>query len=122
MEKSLIHRNRKRIKRALRVRKKLHGTQNKPRLSIMKSHQHLAVQLIDDDQGMTLGAVSTQMKKFRGKKLTANKETAKLVGQEIAEVAKKQKITTVVFDRGFYKYHGVIATLADAAREAGLQF
>lgn len=122
MESSLIRKNQKRIKRALRVRRKLRGTLEKPRLTVMKSHRHLAVQLIDDDKGVTIGAASTQMKKFRSKKLTSNKEAAKLIGQEIAEVAKKQKISGVVFDRGFHKYHGVIATLADAAREAGLQF
>src|SRR5579872_1036681 len=100
MESSLINRNRKRLKRALRVRKNLRGSAEKPRLSVMKSHRHIAVQLIDDDQGITLAAASTQMKKFRSKKLQANKETARLIGTEIAELAKGKQITQAVFDRG----------------------
>lgn len=122
MESSLKNRNRKRIKRAQRVRRKLRGNAGRPRMSVMKSHRHLAVQLIDDEKGVTLAAASTQMKKFRSKTVTANKEAARLVGAEIGELAKGQKISSVIFDRGFYKFHGVIAELAKAAREAGLQF
>jgi large subunit ribosomal protein L18 len=122
MESTLIKRNQKRIKRALRVRRKLRGNQEKPRMSVMKSHRHLAVQLIDDEKGVTLAAASTQMKKFRGKTTTANKKAAQLIGAEIGALAKSQNITAVTFDRGFYKYHGVLATLAEAAREAGLKF
>lgn len=122
MESSLVQKNRKRIKRALRVRKYLRGTAEKPRLSVMKSHLHLAAQLIDDDQGITLAAASTQMKKFRAKKLTSNKASARMIGTEIAELAKGKNIQAVVFDRGHNKFHGVIAELASAAREAGLQF
>ena len=122
MESSLVNRNRKRLKRATRVRQNLRGTAEKPRLTVMKSNRHIAVQLIDDEKGITLAAMSTQMKKFRAKKLTSNKEAARLIGAELAELAKGKQITTVVFDRGFYKYHGVIAELANAAREAGLQF
>ncbi len=122
MESSLINRNRKRLKRAQRVRRKLRGSAEKPRLTVMKSHRHIAVQLIDDEKGVTLAAANTQMKKFRTKKLTANKEAARLIGTEIAELAKGKQILAVVFDRGFYRYHGVIAELAQAAREAGLQF
>lgn len=122
MESSLIQKNRKRIKRALRVRKQLRGTAEKPRLSVMKSHLHLAAQLIDDDQGITLAAAGTQMKKFRAKKLTSNKTSARVIGAEIAELAKGKNIQAVVFDRGHNKFHGVIAELAAAAREAGLQF
>ena len=122
MESSLINRNRKRLKRAQRVRRKLRGNAEKPRLTVMKSHRHIAVQLIDDEKGVTLAAANTQMKKFRTKKLAANKEAARLIGTEIAELAKGKQILAVVFDRGFYRYHGVIAELAQAAREAGLQF
>lgn len=122
MESSLVQKNRKRIKRALRVRQNLRGTAEKPRLSVMKSHLHLAAQLIDDDQGITLAAASTQMKKFRAKKLTSNKASARVIGAEIAELAKGKNIQAVVFDRGHNKFHGVIAELASAAREAGLQF
>jgi large subunit ribosomal protein L18 len=122
MESSLINRNRKRIKRAFRVRQNLRGTAEKPRLTVMKSNRHIAVQLIDDEKGITLASASTLMKKFRSKKLTSNKEAARVIGTEVGEIAKEKQITTVVFDRGFYKYHGVIAELANAAREAGLQF
>lgn len=122
MESSLINRNRKRLKRATRVRQKLRGTAEKPRLTVLKSNRHIAVQLIDDEKGITLASASTLMKKFRSKKLTGNKEAARLIGTELGEIAKDKQITTVVFDRGFYKYHGVIAELANAAREAGLQF
>ena len=122
MESSLIKRSQKRVKRAIRVRKHLKGTAEKPRLSVMKSHQHIACQIIDDDQGVTLASASTMMKKFRSKKLAANKATAKLIGAEIAEQAKGKQIKEVVFDRGFNKFHGVLAELANAAREGGLQF
>jgi large subunit ribosomal protein L18 len=122
MESSLINRNRKRLKRAARVRQKLRGTAEKPRLTVLKSNRHIAVQLIDDEKGITLASASTLMKKFRSKKLTGNKEAARLIGTELGEIAKGKQITIVVFDRGFYKYHGVIAELANAAREAGLQF
>ena len=122
MESSLINRNRKRLKRAHRVRQNLRGTAEKPRLTVMKSNRHIAVQLIDDENGITLASASTLMKKFRSKKLTSNKEAARIIGSELGELAKDKQITTVVFDRGFYKYHGVIAELANAAREAGLQF
>jgi large subunit ribosomal protein L18 len=122
MESQLITRNRKRIKRKQRVRKTVRGTSEKPRMSVMKSHRHLSVQLIDDDKGITLASAGTQMKKFRGKVETANKKAAELIGTEIGELAKSKKIGFVVFDRGFYKYHGVLKTLADAARKTGLQF
>jgi large subunit ribosomal protein L18 len=122
MESSLINRTRKRLKRAARVRQKLRGTAEKPRLTVMKSNRHIAAQLIDDEQGVTLVSASTLMKKFRTKKLARNKEAARLIGTEIAELAKGKQITNAVFDRGFLKYHGVIAELANAAREAGLQF
>ncbi len=122
MESSLVNRNRKRIKRAYRVRLNLRGTAEKPRLTVMKSNRHIAVQLIDDENGITLASASTLMKKFRSKKLTSNKEAARIIGSELGELAKGKQIRAVVFDRGFYKYHGVIAELANAAREAGLQF
>lgn len=122
MESSIIQKNQKRIKRARRVRQHLRGSQVKPRLSVMKSNQHIAAQLIDDESGMTLASASTLMKKFRAKVRGNNKEAARVIGKELAERAKEKNITTVVFDRGFHKYHGVIAELANAAREGGLQF
>jgi large subunit ribosomal protein L18 len=122
MESTVKNRVRKRINRALRVRKHVRGSAEKPRLSVMKSNQHIAVQLIDDEKGLTLAAASTMMKEFRAKKLGKSKEAAKLIGQKIAELAKDKSIEMVVFDRGHHKFHGVITELANAAREAGLKF
>lgn len=122
MESNLIQRNKKRVKRARSVRLNLRGSAEKPRLSVMKSNLHIAAQLIDDEAGVTLASASTMMKKFRTKALGNNKVAAKLIGTELAERAKEKNISTVVFDRGHNRYHGVIAELADAARAAGLQF
>jgi len=122
MESTVIQRNRKRIKRAIRVRKHLHGTADKPRFTILKSNRHIAVQLIDDEKGVTITSASTLMKEMRSRKLGKSKEAARVIGQKIAELAKGQQITMCVFDRGRYKFHGVIAEVANAARESGLQF
>ncbi len=122
MESSLLNKTRKRINRAIRVRKHLRGTQAKPRLSVLKSNQHIAVQLIDDDQSITLASASTLSKEFRKQKLGKSKKAAKQIGMKIAELAKAKDIKAVVFDRGYNKFHGVIAELANAARENGLQF
>lgn len=122
MESSLINKTRKRINRAIRVRKHLRGTLERPRLSVLKSNQHIAVQLIDDEQSITLASASTLTKEFRAKKLGRSKEAAKQIGAQIAELAKAKDIKAVVFDRGHYKFHGVIAELANAARANGLQF
>jgi len=122
MESNIIQRNRKRIKRAMATRRHLRGTAEKPRLSVMKSNLHIAVQLIDDENGVTLASASTLMKKFKSKALSNNKAAAKIVGTEIGELAREKNITTVVFDRGHNQYHGVIAELADAARATGLKF
>ncbi|CAM0117759.1 50S ribosomal protein L18 [Rhabdochlamydiaceae symbiont of Dictyostelium giganteum] len=122
MESSLIQRNHKRIKRAARVRRSLKGSATKPRLCVMKSNQHIAAQLIDDEAGVTLASANTLMKHIRGKVSGNNKDAARIIGTELAERAKEKNITTVVFDRGFNKYHGVIAELANAARAGGLQF
>jgi large subunit ribosomal protein L18 len=112
-----------RHKRALRVRKKLRGTSAKPRLSVFKSNKHIQVQLIDDEQGLTLGTVSTFSKEIRNTDFSKkNKASAAKLGEIIADIAKKHSITEVVFDRGQFKYHGILAALADSARAAGLQF
>ncbi len=122
MESQNIKRNQKRVKRALRVRKHLRGTAEKPRMSIMKSNAHIGVQLIDDERGITLASISTVMKELRKKGLKKSKDNAKLMGTKIAELAKEKEIEKVVFDRGHHKFHGIIAELASGAREAGLQF
>lgn len=122
MNNEVIKRNQKRAKRMLRVRKKLRGSADQPRLCVLKSNQHIAVQLIDDDASVTLASVGTMMKEFRAKKVKKSKETATLIGTKIAELAKEKQITRVIFDRGRHQYHGIIAALADGARAAGLQF
>lgn len=112
-----------RKKRAMRVRRRLRGTSEKPRLCAHKTNSHLHVQIIDDVNGKTLIGVSTNSKELKdrcaGKK---NKESAKMLGEWIATKAKELQIENVVFDRGSSKYHGVLAELANAAREGGLQF
>lgn len=112
-----------RKRKHLRVRKKVMGTLDRPRLSIYKSLNHIYAQVIDDTKGETLAAVSTLSPDIReevgGKKNTA---AASVVGRMIAERAGARGIKKVVFDRGGYPYHGRIAALADAAREHGLDF
>ena len=109
-----------RIRRHKRVRRKISGTAECPRLCVFRSNSNLYVQVIDDVQGTTLAQASTLDKEVKTKK--ANKEAAKEVGALIAKRAIEKKIKTVVFDRGGYIYHGVIKELAEAAREGGLKF
>lgn len=119
----VIQSQKRRQKRALRVRKHLRGTSTKPRLCVVKSNNHLQAQLIDDEAGVTLVGISTFSKQFRNTEFNRkNKESARKLGEHIAEVAKSKNIKEVVFDRGPFKYHGVLAALADAVRAAGLQF
>lgn len=123
MRNELLKTQRRRVSRSLRVRKRLRGSSLRPRLSVHKSNCHLQAQIIDDESGRTLCSVATYSKEFKttefGKK---NKESAAALGKRLAELAKAQNIKEVVFDRGPYKYCGVLASLADAAREGGLQF
>ena len=109
-----------RVRRHRRVRKVVAGTPERPRLCVHRSLKHISVQIIDDHQGQTLAAASTQEEKLRGKGSLA--KSAELVGAAIAERAKEKGVTEVVFDRGGYIYHGRIAALAAAARKAGLVF
>ncbi|MEZ5342572.1 MAG: 50S ribosomal protein L18 [Acidimicrobiales bacterium] len=109
-----------RARRQFRVRKKVIGTTERPRLAVFRSNRHISVQVIDDSVGNTLAAASTYESVVDGG--TSNIEAAQKVGQMIGERAKAAGITTVVFDRGGNKYHGRVAALADAAREAGLEF
>lgn len=106
--------------RKRRVRAKVFGTEQRPRLSVRVSLRHISAQLIDDTSGKTIAAKTTVgVKTLAGKTMT---EKATWLGEEIGQLAKKKKITTVVFDRGSKKYHGRIAALAEAARQTGLQF
>ena len=112
-----------RLRRHRRVRKKAFGVSEHPRLSVFKSIKHIYAQIIDDQHGVTLVAASTLSPEVRDKVTGGNSiETAKLVGAEIGKRALEENITKVVFDRGGYLYHGKVKALADAAREAGLEF
>lgn len=109
-------------RRKRRVRHHMHGTSIKPRLSVMKSNKHIHVQLIDDDKSLTIAAVSTNQKEFRERQLKKNKESARELGKTIGAKAIEANIKEIIFDRGSHKYHGILAELADGAREAGLKF
>ena len=111
-----------RIRRHRRVRKKIHGTAARPRLAVFRSNKHLSVQVIDDDAGTTLAAASTNEADLRAAGSGSSVEAASRVGQLIAERAKAAGVDKVVFDRGGFAYHGRIAAVASAAREAGLEF
>ncbi|ORX22290.1 50S ribosomal protein L18 [Thermoanaerobacterium sp. PSU-2] len=119
---SKIDRQMTRKRRHLRVRKKISGTSERPRLSVYKSLSHIYAQLIDDVNGVTLAHASTLDPELKSVAKGANKESAKLVGKLIAKKALEKGIKDVVFDRGGYVYHGVVRELADAAREGGLNF
>jgi large subunit ribosomal protein L18 len=106
-----------------RIRKKIRGTQARPRLAVHRSGAHIYAQVIDDDAGTTLVAASSRDKDVKGKlKSGGNVAAAKEVGGLVASRAKQKGIELVVFDRGGFQYHGRIKALADAAREAGLKF
>ena len=109
-----------RIRRHKRVRNKISGTADCPRLAVCKTNKNIIAQIIDDETAKTIIYVSTLDKEIKTKK--ANKEAAKEVGTAIAKKALAAKIDTVVFDRGGFIYHGVVKELAEAAREAGLKF
>jgi large subunit ribosomal protein L18 len=112
-----------RQRRRYRVRKRIRGSADRPRLSVFRSHRNLACQIIDDASGKTLVAVGTKDKSLPGSMTYGgNKSAAQAIGKLLAEKAIAAGIKQVAFDRGNYKYHGRVAALADAAREAGLSF
>lgn len=112
-------RNAIRVRKHERVRAKISGTPDCPRLCVYRSNKHIEAQIIDDVKGVTLVSTSSvQLKLANG----SNVEAAKAVGEEIAKLAVAKKISKVVFDRGGYLYHGRVAALAEAAREGGLKF
>ena len=115
-----IDKNAMRQKRHIRVRGKISGTPECPRLNVFRSNANIYAQIIDDVNGVTLASASTLDKEFEG--ATGNVEAAKKVGLVLAERAKAKGIEEVVFDRGGYLYHGRVAALADGAREGGLKF
>ena len=110
-----------RIRRHRRVRKKVQGTPARPRLAVFRSNRHIYAQIIDDRAGRTLAAASTLDASIRDG-ATGNAEAAAAVGRLVAERAKAAGVESVVFDRGGFLYHGRVAALADAARDAGLEF
>jgi len=115
--------NKQRWRRTNRVRKKINGTADCPRLTVNRSNKHLYCQLIDDEAGRTICSASTRDKALAGKvSYGGNCDAAKVIGAALAERAKEAGITEVKFDRGSYKFHGRVAELANAAREAGLKF
>ena len=112
-----------RERRKLRIRKKVNGTETRPRLSVFRSTKHIYAQVIDDATGVTLAHASTLSKDLKGTLEEDNKvEAAKKVGALIAKICKSKEISQVVFDRNGYMYHGRVSALAQAAREAGLEF
>jgi len=114
-------RNALRKKRHVRIRAKISGTPERPRLNVFRSNQHIYAQLIDDTKGVTLASAST-LEKDLDLESTKNIEAAKKVGELIAKRALEKGYKKVVFDRGGYLYHGRVKALAEAAREAGLEF
>ena len=117
---SKVNKNAMRMKRHVRVRGKVSGTPERPRLNVFRSNANIYAQIIDDVNGVTLVAANTLEKEFEG--TTGNCEAAKKVGAVLAERAKAKGINVVVFDRGGYIFHGRVAALAEGAREAGLEF
>ena len=115
-----IDKNAQRLKRHVRVRGKISGTPERPRLNVFRSNTNIYAQIIDDVNGVTLVSASTLDKEFEG--AGSNCEAAKKVGLKVAERAAAKGIKVVVFDRGGYVYHGRVAALADGAREGGLEF
>ena len=115
--------NKQRWRRTNRTRKKVRGSADVPRLSVKRSNKHLYCQLIDDDAGRTIVSASSRDKTLSGDlKYGGNCDAAKVIGTAIAERAKEAGVMEVKFDRGPYKFHGRVAELANAAREAGLKF
>ena len=121
MTKLAKHKRDSRIRRHNRLRRKISGTAARPRLAVFRSNRHISAQLIDDEAGRTLASASTLESELRAGD-TGGVDAASTVGSLIGERAKAAGIDTVVFDRGGVKYHGRVAAVADAAREAGLKF
>ena len=120
MFKRLNDKDRKRLKRKIHIRKNLHGTAERPRMTITRSNSNMFMQVIDDDAGKTLASISTLEKEFAS--LKPNTESAAKLGEAMGKRLLEKKITTVVFDRNGYLYHGVVKSLADGARKAGIVF
>ncbi len=119
MLKSILKKRAQAFRRAIRTRAKIHGTQERPRLTVFRSGAHIYAQVINDDEGKTMAAASDLKMTVTGKKPL---EIAALIGEEVAKKAIAAGVAKVVFDRGPYLYHGRVKAIAVAAREAGLEF
>jgi len=120
MSSSAKHKRDARLRRHHRVRKQVRGSAERPRLAVFRSNRHISAQVIDDRAGTTLAAASTHEADLRDG--SSNKDAAAKVGRLVAERAKQAGVERVVFDRGGFLYHGRVAAVAEAAREAGLEF
>ena len=120
MFKKLNDKDRKRLKRKIHIRKRLHGTAERPRMTVTRSNCNLYMQIIDDDAGKTLASISTLEKEFAS--LKPNTDGAAKLGEEFGKRILDKNIKTVVFYRNGYLYHGVVKALADGARKAGVEF
>ena len=118
----ILSKNETRKRRKVRIRKKISGTPERPRLVVYRSNLHIYAQIVDDATGTTLAAASTLALSKSGENVGCNKAGADRVGREIARLAQEKSITKVVFDRNGYLYHGRIKAVADGAREGGLEF
>ena len=119
----LKQRDHRRIRRTSHTRRLVRGSALRPRLTVFRSNKHILAQLVDDEKGVTLFGVSTMSSELKKSVFNRkSKQAAQQLGQILAKEAKKQNVQAVVFDRSHYRYHGVIAALANAVREAGLQF
>lgn len=116
----LNDKDKKRLKRKVHIRKRIHGTAERPRMTITRSNKNITVQVINDDSGFTLASVSTLEKDLLA--LKANVASGKKIGEEIGSRLKEKNIGSVVFDRNGYLYHGVVKAVADGARSAGIEF
>ena len=120
MFKKLNDKNRNRLHRKIHIRKSVYGTAERPRMTVTRSNKNLFVQVINDDEGKTLASISTMEKEFAA--LKPNTEGATKLGEALGARLKDKNITSIVFDRNGYLYHGVVKALADGTRNAGIQF
>jgi large subunit ribosomal protein L18 len=118
--KKMDDKNRRRYRRRIRIRKKIKGSAQKPRMTIYKSNKYIYVQVVDDEKGHTIASASNKEKEH--KSITSTVKEAGRLGEIIGERLKEKNITGIVFDRNGYKYHGIIKAIADATRKAGIHF
>ena len=122
MEKAIVKIHRAKERRAKRIRQYVRGKATKPRMCVVKTNKHIQVQVIDDMNGLTLASISTNARELKGTEFCKkNKASAKHLGEKIAEKLKGLGISQVIFDRGPFKYHGILAELATAVRAVGVQ-